>query len=220
MKGLFRIFLVAVFFWVGSVAASAETYKDIKPLDTLADIKAKLPGAKYERLHPAWAQEWETLYTVSGEGLSGTIVVKFQDSRPYFRKKLQENSEAEHKDVVEKLANASDDEALSVEWVRWIPVAPIPLQRFILKYGKPDNKGFADENLQPYQEWKKGLTAYLSDDEKSVVRVDFFFTPEELRQDYLSRYGFVPDFLKQEESGKKVTGKSAKPPKKSKKSSG
>jgi hypothetical protein len=207
-------------FCLGTSPACAEIYKDIRPLDTLADIKAKLPGATYERLHPAWAQEWDTLYSVSGQGLSGTIVVKFHDDRPSFRKKLQEGIDAEHKDVVEKLANASDEDALSVDWVRWIPVAPIPLPRFVSKYGKPDTSAFSDEDLQPYRVWKKGVTAFLADDEKSVVRVDYFFTRDELRQEYKSKYGLVPDFLSQEQEDKSAGRATAKVPKKAKRKSG
>lgn len=180
-----------------ALAASAEIYGGIGPLDTLGNVKTKYPGATYERLKPAWGQPEDALYAVKGQGISGSIVINFYDSRPIFRQLLATATSAEDKKMFNELARQSDEEAFSVEWVRWMPDSPISLQRFISKYGDPDQRGFADDDMQPYRFWKtKGLTAYLSDSEAFVVRVDFHFTEEERRQAYQARYGFVPDFLK------------------------
>jgi hypothetical protein len=197
MQSLVLLWVAHCLGLVGS-QAKAEIYKDISPLDTLADIKRKFPGADYSPLKPAWAQEWDAMYSVSGRGLSGKIIVKFYDSRPEFKKALQDYPESKDKETFQRLATASDEEALSVEWVRWVPDIPIPLQRFVSKYGKPAGSGFSDDDLQPYRAWSTGIAAYLSDDEKNVISVEFTFTKEERRKAYQAKYGFVPDFLKED----------------------
>jgi hypothetical protein len=164
-----------------------ELYRDIGPLDTLADLKSKFPGAKFELQHPAWAHEQDVLYFISGPGLPGTIVVKFFDARPEWRRQITSETDAEQRQILESLASGNDD-SVSVDWVRWVPDEPIPLQRFISKYGPPEEKGFLDDDLQPYREWKRGLMTLLTDDEKSVVRVDFRFTPDEHCAAWKQRY--------------------------------
>lgn len=69
---------------------SAETYRDIGPYDTLGDLKKMFPGATFTRRHPAWAQPTDVMYEVAGSGMSGTIVVKFYDSRPEYKKVLED----------------------------------------------------------------------------------------------------------------------------------
>jgi hypothetical protein len=87
---------------------------------------------------------------------------------------------------------------LTVDWVRWVPPSPFPLQRLIAKYGKPENSGFRDDNFKPYRAWKnKGLTAYLTDDEKDVESIDFNFTADDFRNAYIRRGQPIPDLLKQ-----------------------
>lgn len=193
-----RILVLAAFFaTVHSAALLAEIYRGIGPLDTLADVKAKFPGAKYERFQPAWAQPGDALYEVSGPGLSGTIIIKFQDLRPFFKQALATQLSQEDRKIYEDLAGRSEEVSLSVEWVRWIPAEPIPLQRFVSKYGKPDASGYTDSELEPYREWTtRGIVAFLSSSELLVVRVDFAFTVAERRQTYQEKYGFVPDYLK------------------------
>lgn len=194
---LSRAFILCVLVIATVSGASAEIYRGIGPLDTLGSVKAKLPSATYERLKPAWARPEDALYAVSGEGISGTIIIKFNDSRPLFRQLLATATKAEDKKMFEGLAKETDEEAFSVEWVRWMPDSPIPLQRFISKYGEPEQRGFSDEDMQPYRLWKtKGIAAYLSDSESFVLRVDFDFTRDEMREAYQAKYGFIPDFLK------------------------
>jgi hypothetical protein len=177
------------FFLLSAGFAWAETYGGIGAKDTLGDIRQRFPGATFERLNPAWAQAGDVLYSVTGAGLSGSIVVKFFDVRSeheiqtYAAARLRglSNSGAEMLAAQQsRLKLLSDDEALVVEWVRWVPDRPIPLQRFIAKYGPPTRSDFAKDNLQPYRDWtEQGLTAYLDDAEKSVVRVDYAFTDKE-----------------------------------------
>lgn len=238
----------------------AETYHDIGPYDTLGDLRKMLPGAVFTRLHPAWAQPTDVMYEVKGRGLSGTIVVKFNDPRPEYKKELEEatvrrkaildavledgarfeteiaanrisdrdlngrdrvalvlhrkakktdafdaarpgddlNDEERQLlglpeiDLLRMLANAPDEE-ISVAWVRWVPVAPIPVARFISKYGQSEKNDYSDEDLTPYRHWvKKGLQAFLSDDEKLVLRVDFQFTREDRRAAWRTKFPSLP----------------------------
>ena len=188
-----RGLLVLSMFLGSAISGRAESYKGIGPFDTLADVKRRLPGATYERLKPAWAQPDDALYSVSGVGLSGTIIIKFEDYRPVFRQKLEAEKDPEIRKQYERLLKESDEEAFTVEWVRWVPDDPIPLQRFISKYGQPEKSGFSDDDLQPYRLWvSKGLAAYLSDGETFVLRVDYEFTPEEMGQAYEAKWGPIP----------------------------
>lgn len=184
--------------------AYSETYKDIGPLDTLGDLKTRFPKAHFIKQNPAWTQNTDVMYQISGEGMSGRIIVKLYDARPKYRELLEKDPNGNTAELYKKLANESDDEAISVEWVRWVPDYIIPVARFISKYGKPDKSGFADEDLQPYRLWeKKGLTAYLTDDEKNVVRVDFQFTRNEQRAAYRLKFKFIPPWLEDAQPAKK-----------------
>jgi len=172
-----------------------ESYQGIGPLDSLADIKVRFPKAEFKELHPAWAQETELLYQVTGFGMSGTLVIKFDDSGPYLTKMRDVADTDEKRKFWQNLLD-KPDEAKTVAWVRWIPDSPIPLQRFIAKYGPADVKDFAEEDMQPYRSWKRGIQAFLTDDEKLVTRVDFTYTNAEMRNAYKEKFGYVPDPLK------------------------
>lgn len=174
-------------------AAEAEIYQGIGPLDTMADLKMKYPHATFEQLHPAWAQEQDVMYSITGHGLSGLIIVKFVDHRPEYRRRSLAATDEATITLLTHLMNLSDDDSLGVDWVRWIPAAIIPLQRLVAKVGPPEEKGFASDDLQPYRHWaKKGLVAYLSDDEKTVVRIDYEFTPTEYCATWHTKFPQVP----------------------------
>jgi len=158
------------------VSATAEIYQNIGPFDTLGDVQKKFPNATFEKQSPAWAKDSDALYWIQGNGLSGTIVVKFNDRRIRWKARLATTSDETLKNWISEQINKPDDEALAVEWVRWVPSSPIPLSRFLAKYGSTPKRKFADSDLQPYREWPNGVSAFLSDDEKSVVRVDYEFT--------------------------------------------
>ncbi len=191
-----RIF-IALWAILICTSAYAEGYRDIGPLDNFGDVKNRFPNAKVEKLSPGWAQATDALYKFTGSGMSGWIIIKFDDYRPKWKEEAEKDPTQETAEFLQKMSQQSDDEAMSVNWVRWVPDTQIPLPRLILKYGKPDKSGFSDENYQPYRAWdKKGIEAYLSDDEKYVERIDFYFTREEYRKAYLAKYKFVPDWLK------------------------
>ncbi len=137
-------FLSAVLFLVSFSciqAAHAEIYQGIGPLDTMADLKAKYPHATFEQLHPAWAQEQDVMYKITGQGLSGLIIIKFVDHRPDYRHRSLVTQDEPTIKFLTYLMNMSDDESLDVEWVRWIPEAPVPLQRLVAKYAPPRRRG-------------------------------------------------------------------------------
>lgn len=190
--------LVFVVLCASILVASAETYKDIGPLDTLADLKSRFPGANFQRLAPAWARAGDAVFSISGSGMSGTIVVKLTDTRVMWHEWAAQESDPALKEKFKEFANQPSDVALSVDWVRWLPTNPIPLARFVAKYGRPESTGFADEDLSPYRRWmRRGLTTYLSDDEVNVLRVDFEFTAEEFRKAYRSKNREIPPWLRE-----------------------
>jgi hypothetical protein len=176
--------------------ANAEIYKNINPLDTLADVKSKFPNAIYEKVPAAWVTEMDSFYKITGQGLSGRIMIKFNDYRPVYKKMADDNPNSESFESMQNLANQSDEDALSVDWVRWIPEPPIPLERFMLKYGKPDKSGFDDDNMDPYKSWEsRGIMVYLTNDGKDVYKVDFSFTNNEMRKAWKSKYNYIPKEL-------------------------
>lgn len=172
-----------------SFNVSAEIYNDIRPLDKLGDVKAKFPNAKIKQMNPAWLQPNDALYEFTGEGLSGSIIIKFTDMRAGYKKQLEDQSLSDsERELKTRLANRSDDDSYSIDWVRFLPASPFPIQRLLAKYGVPEKSDFSSDNYQPYRNWtKKGIVAYLTDNEKNVERVDFYFTDEEYRLDMLSR---------------------------------
>lgn len=191
-----RIFIVYLAILICG-SAHAESYRDIGPLDNLGDVKNRFPNAKVEKLTPGWAQAKDALYKFTGSGMSGWIIIKFDDFRLKYKEDAEKDPNQETAEFLQKLSQQSDDEAMSVNWVRWVPDTQIPLERLISKYGKPEKSGFSDENYQPYRAWdKKGVEAHLSDNEKYVERIDFYFTREEYRKAYLAKYKYVPDWLK------------------------
>jgi hypothetical protein len=216
MKKIIIIFVISIMF---PFIAHSEIYKNIESLDSLGDLKTKFPKANFKLLNPAWAKDSDVMYQITGEGMSGTIIVKLHDPRPYWKDYIAKTPD-ENLETFKSLADQTDDEAITVEWVRWIPFSPIPLARFISKYGKPEKSGFADEDLQPFRHWEnRGLIAYLTDDEKNVYRVDFEFTLDEMRKAYKSKYNMIPPWLKindvpttkesvyKKKSTKKINGK-------------
>lgn len=173
-----------------ALPALAEIYKGVGPYDTLSDLKGKFPGATFNKIQPAWAQEYDVMYQITGVGLSGTIIVKFHDSRPLWKTMLEKTDNESLKEAYRKMAERPDEDVV-VSWVRWVPDLPFSVTRLITKYGKPDKDDFSEENYQPYKQWDaKGIIAYLSDDGKQVVRIDFFFTDKELKDTYKAKFGY------------------------------
>jgi hypothetical protein len=171
--------------------AEGEIYSGIGPTDTLADLKRRFPNANFEELHPAWANESELLYKMSGLGIAGEIVVKLDDSVPYYRQMRDAATDEDKKKLWQDLID-KPDQAKTVAWVRWVPASQIPVQRLIAKFGKPDDQGFRDEDMSPYRFWKRGVTALLSDDQKFILHIDYYFTEAEIVQADCKTYGICP----------------------------
>lgn len=172
-------------------SAQAEVFQGINHGYSLAKVKALFPLADIKPVAAAWVTKDDGFYKLSGNGFPGTLYMAFGDFRPSF-KALQIEAEAEEAtsaspasdDPLSKtwkaLAEQSTDDALSIRWLRWIPESPIPIQRYISKYGKPEKTGFSDSDMRPYASWpKKNIHANLSDDEKFVYNVEFGFTKQE-----------------------------------------
>jgi hypothetical protein len=159
----------------------AEIYMGIRPFDTLGDVKNLFPNATFRDLKPAWATPENRLVGIKGAGISGEIIVLFYDPRPGDKEFLSKNPDSILTETITKDAQRPDDQALQVEWVRWAPDGlGVPVTRLVSKYGAAFEKGYSDSDFSPFRRWKpQGVTAYLDDDEKSVVRVDFTFTPAE-----------------------------------------
>ena len=172
-------------------ALQAEIYKDFVPSITLKQAKLNYPNAYFEDAKPAWANEDEALFKMTGAGLNGTIVLKFSKLDKYYTKQLNiyeamslnDNSESKTSLInLYKTALALPvDERLTLDWVRFVPDIQIPYERLISRYGKPEKCDSNPENFTPYCSWEsKGVYISLSDDKKLVTSIEYQFTDEEL----------------------------------------
>lgn len=175
----------------------------ISPFSTLRDVKALFPHANFNLRKPAWAQETDVMYEVTGQGISGTIIIKFDDVRPWTRGAIQLPMSSANNAINEqiyaqpqqaqRLPELSDDEVLIVSWVRWVPSTGIPLTRLMAKYGKPDQAGFSDDDLRPFRGWsKRGIHAALSDNQKNVLLIDYTYTKNEKENAWRKMFGTDP----------------------------
>jgi hypothetical protein len=182
-----------------AVILRGETYRGIGPLDRLRDVKALFPNAKFELLKAAWAQETDTLYVLTGPGIDGNIVVAFHDPRPTYRHRLETEKDASVRATLREIVNHPAEDELTVRWIRWVPPEPIPLERFVAKYGHPDRTGFRDDNMRPFQSWTvTGVTVTLDDASSKVTNVEFTFTTADERSAWKTKFGWAPDSLKEE----------------------
>lgn len=207
-----QIFLIVCFLVCVLVAgSSAEIYRGIRPYSTLGDVKKLFPGATFTKLKPAWAQETDAMYHVSGVGIQGEIIIKFDDSRPIYKKLVDDATDNNVKVAWKNMSDESDEDALGVSWVRWLPDAPFPLERLITKYGKPEKSDFSPEDFKPFKAWtSRGIVAALTDDGKKVVNVEFMFTAKEIRDAWNAKY----PWLKKESPPEEATGGKSKKGKK------
>lgn len=187
--------------------AYAELYQGIGPFSTLGDLKAKYPGATFTKEYPAWAKEDDVMYSITGRGMSGTIIVKFSDQRPFFRKLLETAEDENSRQFYQKLAYRTED-SVSVDWLRWCPDYPFPLTRLLNKYGKPNKSGFSEDSYSPCREWSsRGILASLTDDGKKVICIEFTFTKKEIVDALKAENGSVPGHLQIKDKKKKGEGK-------------
>jgi hypothetical protein len=191
-------------------SARCELLHEVQPFDSLGDIKKKYPNAYFSRVKAAWVNENQDFFSMGGQGFPGTLYLAFTDRRPYWRAEIKksENVDAEqhsalfgsilaaqekrNKEIAEKLATESDDDALLISWVRWVPREAIPMQRFKSKYGEPNKCDFSSTDMTPYCIWKnRNLIVNLSDDQKMVLTVESQFTKEEINK-RLAEKGYAP----------------------------
>lgn len=159
--------------------SSAEVYMGIGPLSTLRNVKKIFPRATYKLENPARAKKEDVMYSLTGPGISGQIIIMFKDKRPHSEMLIEKAKDNVFKDFFKRQAEISDEEALYVMNVRWIPDTPFPLERLIKKYGNPDRSDFRPEDYQPYKYWERGVQAFLSEDGKNVVMIEYSFTEKE-----------------------------------------
>ena len=182
MKG-FTIFAVCLLFCSIVAESSAEIYLGITPFKALGDVKKMFPGAEFKKLNPAWAKEDDAMYSVTGEGIEGKIIIMFHDTRPLNRDYMKQETDDTMRRVFKEYSEQSDDDSLLVSWVRWVPDEPFPVERLIAKYGKPETSGFSSVDFKPYNLWKtKGIYAHLSDDGENVVMITYNPTEKELKK--------------------------------------
>ncbi|WP_306475696.1 hypothetical protein [Methyloversatilis sp.] len=192
MKSLL-CFVVA---WVICTSALADTHLGIRPLDSLGEVRARFPDSQLVRMAPDWADESQVLFSFTGGTLQGQLLVLFIDGRPDYRREIADGF-ADDLDALKLLAAESDDQALRVKWVRWVPTTPLRVQDVVAKYGRWDAGGLSDDGFRLYRSWDaRGITALLSEDEQSVLMMDFVFTEDEQREAFMRRYGQVPSWLR------------------------
>lgn len=215
-----------VFFFSSLISASciAEVLHNIEPLDTLGDIKKKYPNATLTRVKAAWVTEDQDFFSLEGPGFPGSLKIAFWDNRPEFRRDAEAarlnrpadkpDSESAMERVSNYLADRPDDDALHVNWVRWVPTAPIPMSRYRAKYGEPSKCEFSEDTMEPYCLWgARALTVRLTDDQKQVLMIEAGFTSAERRAAYVKRGVEIPDGLKEApKSSPRATPPVASPP--------
>lgn len=172
----------------------AATMFELAPFQTVTDIRAKWPGATLTRVELAWVKDGEVSMKMRGQGLPGELLVLFNDWRPTFTKMIAQN-EADGVDpnltVITARAEVrkGNDDSLTLEWFRWIPPAPIPMDRVIRMYGKPSVCKPSPADFSPICRWvAEGISITQSNDEKSAVLFDFQFSKSERRDGWTKRF--------------------------------
>lgn len=213
MKSL-RIVMIGALCAFFAQLASAEVLQGVEPLSSLGKIKNDFPNGRFERVRAAWVKEAEAFYSMKGDGFPGMLYLAFDDLRPYWRQVVKDTpgelpdasaseveSNAQFRQWAQGLANQSDDDALTISWVRWVPSTPIPMERVKGKYGEPTKCDFDPADFSPFCSWEaRSLNAQTTDDRKSVVFFTAGFTKSELRSAYKRKGLFMPEWLKEDVS--------------------
>ena len=177
-----RALVLCVLLMVSPVVRG-EIYQGIEPNATLQEIKTRFPNADYQPIKAAWVTADQAFYLVTGTGLVGKLYVAFFDNRPTSFASMVDAKAAGHDDLAKFYRDQwekSTEDSLTTSWVRWVPPAAIPIERFFLRYGKVAKVEFNNEDMSPYYQWKdRGGLASLSDDLKSVKSVEYTFTNAE-----------------------------------------
>lgn len=200
--------------WTLVQPATAEVLHEVGPLSSLGDIKKSFPNGRFERVPAAWVKEDQAFFAMTGQGFPGKLFLAFDDSRHYWRGVLSDFppddpelpasfTEASNtvRQRIREQAYKAEDDALIINWVRWAPVAPIPIERVRAKFGDPSKCDFDADDFTPVCTWEsRALSAQMSDDRKSVRFFTAGFTKAELRAAYKSRGLAIPEGLKEEQS--------------------
>ena len=156
----------------------AEIYRDFTPFLSLSQIKKRYPNAIFDVVKAGWVQENQTFLKLHGTGLPGETYLAFSYDDSYFTKRILEidkevaaTPDVDHTETlksrehIQKVLDRSLDEKMTLDWVRWVPVAMIPFERLKSRYGEPEKCDFSLEDYTPFCEWSsKGVHAILSDD--------------------------------------------------------
>ena len=200
MKTLFNALLVWLLVFVIPSVTIAEIYLGIGPRDNLATLRKKFPNANFNKEKPAWGEDIDELYSITGQGISGNIVVLLNDYYELWKRQVEKEPDTEKRKAMTEMPSPSADNEV-IRWVRWIPDSPFPATRLIAKYGKPEISDFSSDDYRPYKEWKKrGVRAYLTDDSKKVLGIDFTFTAKERSDASIEKFGI--DFTGYKQSKK------------------
>lgn len=202
--------------WTLVQSAAAEVLHGVEPLSSLGDIKKSFPNGKFERVPAAWVKEDQAFFSMTGKGFPGKLYLAFDDSRIHWRGVLSDFppdppddpelpasfAEASNnvRQRIRELAYKAEDDALMINWVRWVPDVPIPIERVRAKFGDPSKCDFDAADFTPVCTWEsRVLRAQMSDDRKSVEFFTAGFTKAEYRAAYKSRGREIPEGLKEEQ---------------------
>lgn len=184
-----------------SGVSKAEVFFGINYAATLGEIKSSYPKAQYVKLNSAWITESDAFIKITGAGLGVDIRVAFEDLRPAAKKLfLLENQKTEADQMVsdgfKSMMAKTDDEALTVEWVRLTYMSPIPIDVFKKRYGNP-SKCEHDESFNLMCRWpEKALIAGMSADGKFVTNAESSFTKSEKQLLFIRSGKPIPEWLK------------------------
>ncbi|CAN5550430.1 hypothetical protein BH11PSE7_BH11PSE7_30260 [soil metagenome] len=197
----FRVWLYCLSIAIPNLS-SAEILQNIYPLDTLGVIKAKYPNGLFQKVNAAWVTPDDAFFEMSGQGFPGKLFLKFSDGRPAAKKYIAEQCPDQSNrtkallcELKQSSVSSSDEDALEIDWVRWVPAEPIPMARYISKYGEP-KFDLNSTTMSPSAYWYgANLSAELTADKKLVNFVTTSFTRAEQRQAWQLKFKFVPPEL-------------------------
>lgn len=187
-----------------ALPARAESFLGLEPLETLASVRQRFPGAKLDPEHPAWLKLNQYYCMLDADGADGLVALLFEHDDDKRRQKLADlqkslpstvnhadNPQAKSISLLirqqhEALARPLE-ERLSLVRIRWIPDKPQRLGALQAKYGKPDAIHLNVSGVGPVYVWDRGVHAYLTTDRKQAKMIEFWFTEDDLAEVFLRR---------------------------------
>ena len=182
--------------------ARAEIYMGLLPGTSLAAIKLRFPNATIDDVKVAWTGPQESFKKLSGPGLIGIVYMDFSHTDGFvesmrakslqkIEQSLNDNHTYDQKMVDDYTAMLQRplDVRLTLDWVRWIPPAPIPYVRLVSKFGKAEQCDYDPETFAPFCKWtSRGVQANLNDAKLEVISIEYSFT----KSDWDTAYGIKP----------------------------